>query len=204
MKTHEAYVRGLRLPVAGLAYVAPTADAAETETHQPGDRASGARPADLLHGFALRHGRHLRAGRERRSNVCRLHQLRHGTRSLRCQGTGGLHARPGRGGKTASGHRTPAVIVNVPVTGIDEASVRANVWMFAQVLATGVHGVLLCHADSPAAVRAFVEAIRFPIHKQGLDQGIKEGRRGVHGVPTASRSGASRRTNISTKPTLGR
>jgi 4-hydroxy-2-oxoheptanedioate aldolase len=90
------------------------------------------------------------------------------------------------GGPTKSGHRTPAVIVNVPVTGVDEASVRANAWMFAQVLATGVHGVLLCHADSPAAVRAFIEAIRFPLHKQGLDQGIKEGRRGVHGVPTAS------------------
>jgi 4-hydroxy-2-oxoheptanedioate aldolase len=90
------------------------------------------------------------------------------------------------GGPTKSGHRTPAVIVNVPVTGIDEASVRANAWMFAQVLATGVHGVLLCHADSPAAVRAFVEAIRFPIHKQGVVQGVNEGRRGVHGVPTAS------------------
>ena len=62
------------------------------------------------------------------------------------------------GGPTKSGHRTPAVIVNVPVTGIDEASVRANAWMFAQVLATGVHGVLLCHADSPAAVRAFIES----------------------------------------------
>src|SRR5712672_3228541 len=49
-----------------------------------------------------------------------------------------------KGGPTKSGHRTPAVIVNVPVTGIDEASVRANAWMFAQVLATGVHGVLLC------------------------------------------------------------
>jgi len=91
-----------------------------------------------------------------------------------------------QGGPTKSGHKTPAVIVNVPVTGVDEASVRANMWMFAQVLATGVHGVLLCHADSPAAVRAFVEAVRFPIHKQGLDQGINEGRRGVHGVPTAS------------------
>jgi len=90
------------------------------------------------------------------------------------------------GGPTKSGHRTPAVIVNVPVTGIDEASVRANAWMFAQVLATGVHGVLLCHADSPAAVRAFIEAVRFPLHKQGQDQGIKEGRRGVHGVPTAA------------------
>jgi 4-hydroxy-2-oxoheptanedioate aldolase len=90
------------------------------------------------------------------------------------------------GGPAKSGHRTPAVIVNVPVTGIDEAAVRANAWMFAQVLATGVHGILLCHADSPAAVRAFIEAVRFPMHKQGLDQGLKEGRRGVHGVPTAS------------------
>src|SRR3954462_8232909 len=85
------------------------------------------------------------------------------------------------GGPKKSGHRTPAVIVNVPVTGIDEAAVRANAWMFAQVLATGVHGILLCHADSPAAVRAFVEAVRFPIHKQAVDQGINEGRRGVHG-----------------------
>src|SRR3954469_24773344 len=50
-------------------------------------------------------------------------------------------------GPTKSGHRTPAVIVNVPVNGIDAATVRANAWMFAQVLATGVHGILLCHAD---------------------------------------------------------
>src|SRR6266849_9379926 len=91
------------------------------------------------------------------------------------------------GGPTKSGHRTPAVIVNVPVNGIDEASVRANAWMFQQVLATGVHGVLLTHADDPGAVRAFVEAIRFPIHKQGVgEDGLKEGRRGVHGVPTAA------------------
>jgi 4-hydroxy-2-oxoheptanedioate aldolase len=44
-----------------------------------------------------------------------------------------------QGGPTRSGHRTPTVIVNVPVTGTDEATVRANSWMFAQVLATGVH-----------------------------------------------------------------
>ena len=83
-----------------------------------------------------------------------------------------------QGGPTRSGHRTPAVIVNVPVNGTDEASVRANAWMFQQVLATGVHGVLLCHADTPGAVRAFVEAIRFPAYG---------GRRGVHGNPTAAR-----------------
>jgi len=90
------------------------------------------------------------------------------------------------GGPTKSGHRTPPVIVNVPVNGIDEAAVRANAWMFQQVLATGVHGIMLTHADSPGAVRAFVEAVRFPIHKQGVDKGINEGRRGAHGTPTAA------------------
>jgi len=91
------------------------------------------------------------------------------------------------GGPTKSGHRTPAVIVNVPVNGTDEATVRANAWMFAQVLATGVHGILLCHADTPGAVRAFIEAVRLPIHKQGVGQGVSEGRRGVHGAETAAR-----------------
>ena len=81
------------------------------------------------------------------------------------------------GGPTKSGHRTPAVIVNVPVNGTDEATVRANAWMFHQVLATGVHGILLCHADAPGAVRAFVEAVRFPANG---------GRRGVHGNTTAA------------------
>ncbi|HYL38104.1 MAG TPA: aldolase/citrate lyase family protein [Bryobacteraceae bacterium] len=90
------------------------------------------------------------------------------------------------GGPTKSGHRTPAVIVNVPVNGTDEATVRANAWMFNQVLATGVHGVLLTHADAPGAVRAFVEAVRLPIHKQGIGSGLSEGRRGVHGAPTAA------------------
>jgi len=83
-----------------------------------------------------------------------------------------------QGGPTKSGHRTPAVIVNVPVNGTDEASVRANAWMFQQVLATGVHGILLCHADTPGAVRAFIEAVRSPANG---------GRRGVHGNPTAAR-----------------
>src|SRR5690349_1673033 len=92
-----------------------------------------------------------------------------------------------KGGPTKSGHKTPAVIVNVPVNGTDEQTVRANAWMFQQVLATGVHGILLCHADTPGAVRAFVEAVRLPTHKQGVDHGISEGRRGVHGNSTAAR-----------------
>jgi len=91
------------------------------------------------------------------------------------------------GGPTKSGHRTPAVIVNVPVNGIDEAAVRANAWMFQQVLATGVHGIMLTHADTPGAIRAFVEMVRLPIHHQGIAKGVlDEGRRGAHGSPTAA------------------
>lgn len=85
-----------------------------------------------------------------------------------------------------SGHRV-AVVVVLPVQGTDEASVRANSWMFSQALATGVDGILLAHADTPGAVRAFVQACRFPVHKQGLDKGLPEGRRGAHGTPMASK-----------------
>ena len=92
------------------------------------------------------------------------------------------------GGPTRTGHRTPPVIVNVPVRGTDEASVRANMWMFEQVLATGVHGILLCHATTAGAVRAFVEAVRYPNREQGVGQmGLREGMRGAHGGPTAAK-----------------
>ena len=45
-----------------------------------------------------------------------------------------------------------AVIVTLPTDGTNEAVMRANAWMVKQVLATGVHGILLCHADDPGAV----------------------------------------------------
>src|SRR5258705_5722287 len=83
-----------------------------------------------------------------------------------------------QGGPTNSGHRTPAVIVNVPVNGTDENTVRADAWMFQQVLATVVHGGLLCHADTPGAVRAFIEAVRPP---------ASGGRRGAHRNSTSAR-----------------
>ena len=91
------------------------------------------------------------------------------------------------GGPTKSGHRTPTVIVTLPTDGTDEATMRYNSWMVKQVLATGIHGILLCHADSPGAVRAFVEAARFPTARLGVNEGLEEGRRGIHGVPTASK-----------------
>jgi 4-hydroxy-2-oxoheptanedioate aldolase len=65
------------------------------------------------------------------------------------------------GGPTPSGHRTPTVIVTLPATGADLQLFRANAWMVSQVLATGVHGILLCHAESAEAVSAFVDATRY-------------------------------------------
>ncbi|MBV9583888.1 MAG: hypothetical protein JO213_03280, partial [Alphaproteobacteria bacterium] len=74
------------------------------------------------------------------------------------------------GGPTRSGHRTPAVIVEAPVNGTDEANVRFNAWQFRQILGRGVHGILLCQAESADAVREFVRACRFPHHKNGTDK----------------------------------
>jgi len=92
------------------------------------------------------------------------------------------------GGPTRTGHRTPAVIVNLPVRGTDEATVRANAWMVEQVLATGVHGILLCHATTAGATRALVEAVRYPNRMQGVGQnGLQEGRRGAHGGSEAAK-----------------
>jgi 4-hydroxy-2-oxoheptanedioate aldolase len=83
------------------------------------------------------------------------------------------------GGPIASGHRTPAVIVTLPVTGTSETAIRANAWQISHVLSAGVHGILLCHAEDPAAVRAFVECARWPVNRIGVDDGrLGEGRMG--------------------------
>lgn len=88
------------------------------------------------------------------------------------------------GGPTRSGHRTPAVIVEAPVEGTTADMVRYNSWQFRQILARGVHGILLCQAESAQAVRAFVEGCRYPINRLGRDQGLGEGRRGVGSEPS--------------------
>jgi 4-hydroxy-2-oxoheptanedioate aldolase len=76
------------------------------------------------------------------------------------------------GGPTRSGHRTPSVIVEAPVNGTDEANVRHNAWQFRQILGRGVHGILLCQAETADAVRAFVESCRYPHHLHGVDPTI--------------------------------
>src|ERR1700730_13296527 len=89
------------------------------------------------------------------------------------------------GGPTPSGHRTPAVIMTLPTNGSDEAAFRANEWMVRQVLSTGVHGILLCHAASPAAIKEFVEATSEPVQKLAREV-LAEGRRGSGGQAAAA------------------
>jgi 2-keto-3-deoxy-L-rhamnonate aldolase RhmA len=76
------------------------------------------------------------------------------------------------GGPTRSGHRTPAVIVEAPVNGIDENHVRTSAWQFRQILGRGVHGILLCQAESAVATRAFVESCRYPHNLNGVDPSL--------------------------------
>ena len=89
-------------------------------------------------------------------------------------------------GPTASGHRTPTVIVEAPVEGTSAEIVRYNAWQFRQILARGVHGILLCQAETPEAVAAFVEACRYPINSIGVGAGLQAGRRGVGSEPSAA------------------
>ena len=77
-------------------------------------------------------------------------------------------------GPTRTGHKTPPVIVTLPISGTTDA-LRANAWMIQQALAAGVHGILLCNAESPEAARLMIEAARYPFAPRvdGLSQGTR-------------------------------
>jgi 4-hydroxy-2-oxoheptanedioate aldolase len=91
------------------------------------------------------------------------------------------------GGPTPSGHLTPAVIVTLPVLGLDEATVNAGHWMIQQVLAAGVHGVHLCRARSSEAVRSFVRMSRFTHQTLRVGDGLDQGLRGMGSQAFAAR-----------------
>ena len=78
------------------------------------------------------------------------------------------------GGPTKSGHRTPAVIATLPVLGVSKAHMEANFWVVQQALLTGIHGILLCHARDPEAIKTFVSACRYVDSKPvpGLPEGM--------------------------------
>lgn len=81
------------------------------------------------------------------------------------------------GGPTPSGHRTPTVIVVLPVLGVDVDTFVGGSWMVQQALAQGIHGVHLARARDPEVVKKFVQAARYAIHKHAIAV-IGEGLRG--------------------------
>jgi 4-hydroxy-2-oxoheptanedioate aldolase len=89
------------------------------------------------------------------------------------------------GGPTRSGHRTPAVVVTLPATGVTAEVVQANAWQIAHVLAAGVHGIILCHAEVPEAAQAYVTAARYPFNTPGAGADTV-GRRGGGGQASAA------------------
>lgn len=91
------------------------------------------------------------------------------------------------GGPTRSGHRPPTVVVELPVDGSHEMVVRYNAWQCRQVLARGVHGALLCQAESADAVRAFMESCRYPLNTIGVGRGLGRGTRGRGSEASAAR-----------------
>jgi 2-keto-3-deoxy-L-rhamnonate aldolase RhmA len=93
------------------------------------------------------------------------------------------------GGPAPTGHRTPTVVVEAPVNGTDEPNVRFNSWQFRQILARGVHGILLCQAESAHAVRAFVEACRYPHQIVGQDPRLPRPIERLRGVAMSRPSG---------------
>ncbi|MGE3910277.1 MAG: aldolase/citrate lyase family protein, partial [Chloroflexota bacterium] len=56
-----------------------------------------------------------------------------------------------------------------PVNCINEDYILYNSWQLRQILARGVHGILLCQAETAGAVRAFVESCRYPQNLAGTD-----------------------------------
>ena len=102
-------------------------------------------------------------------------------------------------GPTRSGHRTPTVIVEAPVNGIDAAHVRYNAWQFRQILGRGVHGILLCQAETADAVRAFVESCRYPhnTHRRRSSDPLADGTDG------GSDTGQGRRHRLRRPKLLG-
>jgi 4-hydroxy-2-oxoheptanedioate aldolase len=81
------------------------------------------------------------------------------------------------GGPTPSGHRTPTVIACLPVLGLDSETFKGSSWMIQQALAQGVHGLHLNRARDPEAVKLYVQAARYPFHKQAVEL-LGEGVRG--------------------------
>ena len=109
-------------------------------------------------------------GAHRCRDLGRLHQCRHGARLLRHGGPCRISARhgamPGRRARgiarrrSSSRRRSTASMPRMCAT-TPGSSARSS--------GRGVHGILLCQAETADAVRAFVESCRYPHNTIGVD-----------------------------------
>ena len=76
----------------------------------------------------------------------------------------------------------PTVLVELPFEGRSESLVAANAWQIRQLLTTGVHGFLLCHAEDPAAVAAVVAAMRYTFRGGTRGSGGQGAAAGIWGL----------------------
>ena len=58
--------------------------------------------------------------------------------------------------------------------------------MIKQALNQGVHGIILCHAETPGVVKALVETCRYSHQTIGVGDQIGQGRRGHSGQSTTA------------------
>lgn len=86
----------------------------------------------------------------------------------------------------AIGRSMPMVSIELPIGGYSESVIRSNAWMIQAALALGIHGILLCHAEDPKAVKAYVECCRYAFHTHGVGEGLDHGQRGAGGEGIAA------------------
>mgnify|MGYP006992682222 FL=1 len=67
---------------------------------------------------------------------------------------------------TPSTESMVTVVATMPVSGDSIESVKANAWQIRQLLATGIHGLILAQASDVRAVEQFVQFSRFSFHTQ--------------------------------------
>jgi hypothetical protein len=93
------------------------------------------------------------------------------------------------GGPTRSGHHTPAVIVEVRSTAPTRPMCASTPGSSAKSSAAAFTESLLCQAESAGAVRAFVEACRYPHHSAGVDPNLPLPIERMHGATREAASG---------------
>ena len=81
--------------------------------------------------------------------------------------------------------KKPSVIAELPFLGDSVESVLANSWIARQILNFGLDGLILCHAESPDAIKELIKQIRYSHLNNKIGKNF--GKRGHGGEKIASK-----------------